>query len=236
MYLRISILAILFVALIVTASRHNDALLLKQLSIKNQVAHQSFNKAKAENISVSDNTHRLTAIAAAPSNHPITTPEFAETENIAAEPHAIADNGNATAYLMMIDALKNEIGIKEVELSKLQHMVTTYQSENDQLKSNLNEKAEALKKLQLLIGEKQIELNLEKQVLELTARLKSSEAESYYLKAQRAEAAANRIVLSPVRKKEHLKEALEVYKKSFSLGKAEAAQNVIHLEKVLFPN
>ena len=230
MHLRISILAILFVALIVTASRHNDALLFKQRSLKSPV-HESFNRSQAENISVSDTRHRVTGVAAAPSNHPATTPVFAEKENIA----DVADNGRSSAYLMMIDALKNEIVVKEVELSNLERMVATYQSENGQLKDSLNEKANALKKLQLLIGEKRVELTLEKQVLELTARLKSSEAESYYLKAQRAEAAANRIVLAPVRKKEHLKEALEVYKKSFSLGKTEAAANISQLEKVLFP-
>ena len=52
-------------------------------------------------------------------------------------------------------------------------------------------------------------------------------------RAQAVEEAANRTKLAPRKKKDTYKEALELYKKSVSLGKAEAQAKVDELEKKL---
>jgi len=47
------------------------------------------------------------------------------------------------------------------------------------------------------------------------------------------EEAANRTKLAPRKKKETLREAVELYKKALSLGKSEAQDNITALEKKL---
>jgi hypothetical protein len=58
-----------------------------------------------------------------------------------------------------------------------------------------------------------------------------SEADSYFMRAQAVEEAANRTKLAPKKKKDTLKEAIELYKKALSLGKTEAQDKITELEK-----
>ena len=62
---------------------------------------------------------------------------------------------------------------------------------------------------------------------------KVSEGDAYYMRAQAIETAANRTRLAPRKKKETMKEALELYKKALSLGKSEAQAKIDQLEKRL---
>ena len=72
---------------------------------------------------------------------------------------------------------------------------------------------------------------IEAKIQELMIASKVSEADSYYARAQAVEEAANRTKLAPKKKKETLKEAIELYKKSLSLGKEEAQAKITELEK-----
>ena len=60
---------------------------------------------------------------------------------------------------------------------------------------------------------------------------KVNEADQYFARAQAIELAANRTKLAPRKKKETFKEAIELYKKALSLGKAEAQAKISELEK-----
>jgi len=131
----------------------------------------------------------------------------------------------AMAYLMMIDALKSEVNIKEGELQELRSYMTKYQFENRVLQDSLARKESAPRMALRVMDSSQNEITLEKN-LDI----------DYYAAAQRVEAAARRILFSPVRKKEYLREALEVYKKAYSLGRKEAAGNIVELENLLFPD
>ena len=75
---------------------------------------------------------------------------------------------------------------------------------------------------------------IEARVQELMIQSKVSEADAYYFtRAVAVEEAANRTKLAPRKKKETLKEAVELYKKALSLGKNEAQAKIDELEKRL---
>jgi hypothetical protein len=74
---------------------------------------------------------------------------------------------------------------------------------------------------------------IEARVQEIMIQGKMSEADAYYARAQAVEEAANRTKLAPRKKKETLREAVELYKKALSLGKNEAQDNITSLEKKL---
>ena len=74
---------------------------------------------------------------------------------------------------------------------------------------------------------------IEARVQEIMIQSKMSEADAYYARAQAVEEAANRTKLAPRKKKETLREAVELYKKALSLGKNEAQDNITSLEKKL---
>ncbi len=141
----------------------------------------------------------------------------------------------AEAYLMMIDALKSEINIKDTELRGLRDDIVTYQSEMGVLVDSLTKKEQALEKILAMISDRQNGPELQKKVYDLSNNLRMAEAESCYAAAQRAEGAAHKILLAPARKKQSLLEALEGYKKAFSLGKEEAAESIARLQKSLYP-
>jgi hypothetical protein len=78
---------------------------------------------------------------------------------------------------------------------------------------------------------KQQELALiEARIQELMISSKVSEADSYFARAQAVEEAANRTKLAPKKKKETLKEAVELYKKALSLGNQQAQAKITELE------
>jgi hypothetical protein len=58
-----------------------------------------------------------------------------------------------------------------------------------------------------------------------------SEADAFYARAVAMEEAANRTKLAPRKKRETLKEALELYKKALSLGRTDAQKKIDQLSK-----
>ena len=86
------------------------------------------------------------------------------------------------------------------------------------------------KEAQIIIKQQELAL-IEAKIQELMIASKVSEADSYFARAQAVEEAANRTKLAPKKKKETLQEAIELYKKSLSLGKQEAEAKIAELEK-----
>ena len=138
----------------------------------------------------------------------------------------------AEAYLMMIDALKGEINIKDAELHSLREDIVRYQSGIALLLDSLTRKEQALEEV-LAKSDLPEGSDLQDKVQELSKNLRIAEAEACYATALRAEAAAHKIMFAPARKRESLLEALEVYKKAFSLGKQEASENISRLQRSL---
>lgn len=141
-------------------------------------------------------------------------------------------SNEANAYLMMVDALKGEVEIRESEIQALEDNVASLQQENsDLLQVNKFQEAE-LADMQSKVTAKQQELRLlEAKVDQMVENLQISEAEALYARARAVEEAARRTKLAPSKKKETYREALELYKKAYSLGKQEARQNISELEK-----
>lgn len=134
----------------------------------------------------------------------------------------------ATAYLMMIDALKGEVVIRDKEIEGLAVKVSNIENQRIDLVKNVKQHEDALTELQTLITARELELV---QAKALTARLRASEAEAYYAKAKTVESEAGKIRLAPAKKKETYQEAIELYRKAYALGKEEAMANINVIQK-----
>ena len=138
----------------------------------------------------------------------------------------------AGAYLMLVDALKSEVQIRVDEIVKLEEEVGKYKAENKGLIEAIKLKEDEVKDINIKISEKQQELFLlEARIEAMVNTFKVTEADAYYARARAVEEAAKRTKLAPNKKRETYKEALELYKRSFSLGKKEAKTDIANLEK-----
>jgi len=138
----------------------------------------------------------------------------------------------AAAYLMLVDALKSEVQIRVDEIVKLEGEVTNYQNENKGLQEKIKLKEEEVNDINVQISNKQQELLLlEARIEAMIKNFKVTEADAYYARARAVEEAAKRTKLAPGKKRDTYKEALELYKRSESLGKEEAKADIVRLEK-----
>jgi chromosome segregation ATPase len=138
----------------------------------------------------------------------------------------------ASAYLMMMDALKSELAIRVGEVEELEKAVEQYKAENKGLIHTVKLQEGQMADLQSKIEVRQQELVfLDTKVKEMVNNFKVSEAEALYSRAKAVEEAANRTRLAPRKKKETYREALELYKKALSMGKKEAKANIAKLQK-----
>jgi chromosome segregation ATPase len=141
---------------------------------------------------------------------------------------------DASGYVMMIDALKGELDFRSAEIESLQKTVTKYKEENKGLVNTVKLQESEMSDMYSRLETKQQELLLlEAKVDELVEKFQVSEAEAYYTRAKAVEEAARRTKLAPHKKRETYREALELYKKSYSLGKEEANADIVALEKKL---
>jgi chromosome segregation ATPase len=138
----------------------------------------------------------------------------------------------ASAYLMLVDALKGEVQLRVDEIVKLQEGVSRYKEENQGLQDRIKLKENEVNDINIKITNKQQELFLlEAKIEAMVASFKVTEADAYYARARAVEEAAKRTKLAPNKKRETYKEALELYKRSLSLGKEEAKVDIANLEK-----
>ena len=114
----------------------------------------------------------------------------------------------------------------------MQARVEELKSENQNLITTVGlQEAELNDKEAQIMAKTQELAIIEAKIQEMWVQSKMSEADSYFARAQAVEEAANRTKLAPRKKKDTLKEALELYKKSLSLGKTEAQAKIDELEK-----
>lgn len=138
----------------------------------------------------------------------------------------------AGAYLMLVDALKSEVQIRVEEIVKLNEEVDRYKVENQGLQRQIKLKEDEVKDINIKISEKQQELLLlEARIESMVNSFKVTEGDAYYARARAVEEAAKRTKLAPGKKRETYKEALELYKRSLSLGKKEAATDIQRLQQ-----
>ena len=143
-------------------------------------------------------------------------------------------SANSSSFSKTIKKLRSDLESKTQEIAALQEQVDKYRNENQNLITTVGMQEAELTDKQTLIETKTQELALiEARVQEIMIQSKMSEADAYYARAQAVEEAANRTKLAPRKKKETLREAVELYKKALSLGKNEAQDNITSLEKKL---
>ncbi len=143
-------------------------------------------------------------------------------------------NSSSSSFSKTIKKLRADLESKTQEIAALQEQVDKYRNENQNLITTVGMQEAELTDKETLIESKTQELALiEARVQEIMIQSKMSEADAYYARAQAVEEAANRTKLAPRKKKETLREAVELYKKALSLGKNEAQDNITSLEKKL---
>lgn len=141
-------------------------------------------------------------------------------------------NSNAASYSKQLKKLKNDLESKSKEIASLQEQVDKFRSENQNLITTVGMQEAELSDKSAQIETKNQELALiEARVQEMMIQSKMSEADAYFARGQAVEEAARRTQLAPRKKKETYKEAIELYKKSLSLGKTEAQEKITALEK-----
>ncbi|HQQ97148.1 MAG TPA: hypothetical protein PLX35_07785 [Cyclobacteriaceae bacterium] len=139
---------------------------------------------------------------------------------------------NSNAFAATVKKLKADLETKNAEITSLQQKVQELGTENQNQKITIDMQEAELNDKQAQIEAKQQELALiEARIQELMVQSKMSEADSYFARGQAVEEAANRTKLAPRKKKDTLKEALELYKKALSLGNDKAKAKVDELEK-----
>jgi chromosome segregation ATPase len=141
---------------------------------------------------------------------------------------------NANAYAATVKKLKEDLEKKNEQIMLLQKTVSELGSQNENMKITIDMQEAELNDKQAQIEAKQQELALiEARIQELMIQSKMNEGDQYFARGQAVEEAANRTKLAPRKKKETLKEALELYKKALSMGNDKAQAKVDELEKRL---
>jgi len=154
-----------------------------------------------------------------------------QTENKISEMEAtmIENNVNSDSYLSIIDALKDELKMRNEELGLIE--------DNAELNNDVKLKAVQLEDVESRLEVKRTELKLlEFQIKDLVKRMVISEAEGLYAQAGAVEEAARRTKLAPHKRKETYREALELYEKSLAKGKKEAKVKVDELRAKIGPD
>ncbi len=140
--------------------------------------------------------------------------------------------GNANAYAATIKKLKADLEVKDQEIASLKARVDELGTQNSDQKLKIDEQQAELNDKSAQIEAKKQELDLlNEKIQQVQLQSKVSEADSYFARAQAVEEAANRTKLAPRKKKDTYKEAIELYKKSLSLGKTEAQAKIDALSK-----
>lgn len=131
-----------------------------------------------------------------------------------------------------IKKLKNDLANANKEMESLQTLVAEYKAENGNLVQSISLKdIEIAEKTERIRLTEQEMTALQAQLGEVMTTSKQHEADSYYARAQAVEETANRTKFAPKKKKESRKQALELYRLAFQMGKEEAQPKIAELEK-----
>jgi len=130
--------------------------------------------------------------------------------------------------------MKEDLELRSQEVLALQVEIEKMRDENKRLASNITIKDSTLNNREEVIKLREQDISsLESLVKDINEQTKVKVANLYYAQAQALETAAQRTHFAPKKKKETKREALELYKLSLSLGKAEAESRIAELEKDL---
>ena len=140
-------------------------------------------------------------------------------------------NKNNSSYSSLVKKLQKELTTKNTEITKLQDQVAIYQEENKGLISKVNLQSMEIEEKGQMIMIKEQELALiEAKMQEIMIKAEVSEADALFARGEAMELAATRTKLAPKKRKETYREAIELYKKSQSLGNTFAQAKIEALQ------
>ena len=141
---------------------------------------------------------------------------------------------NQKSLSASIKKLKADMETSTQQITALQAEVERLHSENNSLMIALNQKDSTIvhKDEVIKVREENI-ASLEGLVKDINSQTQITTANLYFEQAKALELAAKRTNFAPRKKKETKREALELYKLAFSLGKQEAQERISELEKDL---
>ena len=133
-----------------------------------------------------------------------------------------------------IRKLKSDLELRSQEIAALQLEVSKMRSENESMSVAIAKKDSTLMMKEDVIKVKESDIaSLETSMKDATEKNRIAMADLYYKQANALEEVADRTNFAPRKKKEALREAVELYKISLSLGKEEAQDKINIIEKEL---
>lgn len=139
---------------------------------------------------------------------------------------------NAAGMSASLKRLKADLELRQSEISALQLEVSKMRSENETMVRAISQKDSTLLSRDEVIKVRETDIaSLESLMKDTNEQNKVSTANLYFEQAKAMEKVADKTNFAPRKKKEALREALELYKISLSLGKAEAQTKIDALEK-----
>jgi len=141
---------------------------------------------------------------------------------------------NAAGMSSALKRLKADLELRQSEISALQLEVSKMRSENETMMRAISQKDSTLLSQEEVIKVRETDIaSLESLMKDTNEQNKITTANLYYEQAKALEKVADRTNFAPRKKKEALREALELYKISLSLGKTEAQKKIDAIEKDL---
>lgn len=155
-----------------------------------------------------------------------------EKKITALENHLSTATTSRRQYALALKKMKEELEVRNHELTALQEKVTQYQSENSNLVHTVElQRAEIEDKLAQIDSKKAETAKLEDQVSQLITQSKIDQAEFYFTKGEILEETARRTKFAPRKKRNTNKQALDMYQLAVVCGKEEAVAKVAELKK-----
>lgn len=139
---------------------------------------------------------------------------------------------DAKSFTLAMRKLKKELADATRKLESMQVIVARYEQDNEDLLRAIRIKDEQLAESETRISIARDEILLLQNRFDATRESsRQTEAENYYARAQAVEETANRTKFAPRKKKESRRQALELYRLAFQMGKEEAQPRIEELEK-----
>jgi chromosome segregation ATPase len=141
---------------------------------------------------------------------------------------------SVASYAALTRKLKAELEASTQRIAALTEEVESMRASNNLLTESVKQKEALLDEKNEMIKLREESIaSLEVKVKDITSTATLTQADLLFAQGQAMELAAARTKLAPRKKKETQREALELYKRSFSLGKQEAQERINALEKVV---
>jgi len=139
-----------------------------------------------------------------------------------------------TFFMRQIKKLKEDVADRETSIVQLSEQVEKFREENAALVMTVDlQKGEIIAQERLIKDKKRELATLEARIDEMKKNAKKAEADAYFAQAEASEQLAQKTKLAPKKKKQHLQDAHDLYKKAFEAGRTDAFTRMEKLQDKL---